>query len=300
MLAHMNLADQFIATLEGFTARNYSQAIGHFCQWHFDETGEQPDWPRLERTFFRKYLAWMGRTGCGRATVRLRFAAIRSFYAWLRQCSAIDNRAARAIHLPKAVKRLPLFATENQVTSLLEAPLKLHPARNEWPQNQLRDCAILEMIYSGGLRISELCLLRARDINFEEGTALVQGKGKRERLAPVGIPALNALINYWENLTPVPSGDQPAFRARPDRLDPVYPRIIQIRIKRYLAAAGLNPKLSPHKLRHSYATHMLSAGADLRSIQELLGHASIKTTQVYTHVSPRKMIEDYAKAHPRA
>jgi len=160
--------------------------------------------------------------------------------------------------------------------------------------------AILETIYSCGLRISELCGLRAEDINWNEQIVRVRGKGKKERLVPVGAPALAAIQNYWHQLKPRPGIDAAVFLAKAHKLKPIYPRLVQLRLKRYLALAVLDPHLTPHQLRHSYATHLLDAGADLRSVQELLGHAHLVSTQVYTHVTTERLKRAYDEAHPRA
>jgi integrase/recombinase XerC len=160
--------------------------------------------------------------------------------------------------------------------------------------------AILETIYSCGLRISELCGLNAADIDWGERMVRVRGKGKKERLVPIGGLALEAIKSYWGLLEQAPAGQAPVFLAEKGRGGALSARILQSRLKRHLAAAGLDPKLTPHKLRHSYATHMLDAGADLRSVQELLGHAHLVTTQVYTHLSMDRLKRAYDRAHPRA
>jgi integrase/recombinase XerC len=163
-----------------------------------------------------------------------------------------------------------------------------------------RDAAILETIYSCGLRISELCGLRAEDIQWNEQLVRVRGKGKKERLVPIGAPALEAIRLYWQKLPVTPLGAQPVFWPAASKVRPLGPCILQRRLKRYLAIAGLDPAITPHKLRHSYATHLLDAGADLRSVQELLGHAHLVTTQVYTHVTTERLKRAYDQAHPRA
>jgi integrase/recombinase XerC len=159
---------------------------------------------------------------------------------------------------------------------------------------------VLETIYSCGLRISELCGLRVEDINFNEQIVRVRGKGKKERLVPIGEPALSAIQNYWSRLLEPPSGPQPVFRADTNKAAPLSRLQLSRRLKTYLIVAGLDPNLTPHKLRHSYATHLLDAGADLRSVQELLGHAHLATTQVYTHVTTERLKKAYEAAHPRA
>jgi integrase/recombinase XerC len=164
----------------------------------------------------------------------------------------------------------------------------------------LRDVAVLETIYSCGLRISELCGLRVEDIDFSGQMVRVRGKGKKERLVPVGQPALAAIQQYWAQLLEPPAGPEPVFRADTAKAAPLSPLQLARRLKTYLAVAGLDPHLTPHKLRHSYATHLLDAGADLRSVQELLGHAHLATTQVYTHVTTERLKKAYEAAHPRA
>ena len=164
----------------------------------------------------------------------------------------------------------------------------------------LRDVAVLETIYSCGLRISELCGLRAEDIDWSEQLVRVRGKGKKERLVPIGEPAWKAIQNYWGALKQPPAGPSPVFLAETKKAAPLNPLQLSRRLKQYLVIAGLDPALTPHKLRHSYATHLLDAGADLRSVQELLGHAHLVTTQVYTHVTTERLKKAYDAAHPRA
>ena len=160
--------------------------------------------------------------------------------------------------------------------------------------------AVLETIYSCGLRISELCGLVANDIDWNERLVRVRGKGKKERLIPIGRPALEAIRTYWSLLPQTPAGESPVFLATPKKRAPISHRHLQLRLKKHLATAGLDPSLTPHKLRHSYATHLLDSGADLRSVQELLGHAHLVTTQVYTHLTTERLKRAYDAAHPRA
>ena len=188
---------------------------------------------------------------------------------------------------------------------LLEAPLReLDAAREEDEEVDsvpyLRDAAILEVIYSCGLRVSELCGLRVLDLDRAERLIRVRGKGKKERQLPIGKPAIAAIAHYWAALEHPPTGEMPVFLANPNDLRPVYPRLVQLNLKHYLEAAGLDPALTPHKLRHSYATHLLNAGADLRSVQELLGHENLVSTQVYTHLTTGRLKKAYDAAHPRA
>jgi integrase/recombinase XerC len=304
--------DAFIAHLttergaSPYTVRNYTQALNEFVRWFEQERKATPDWNKLSRDDFRYFLRHLGRSQLSRAATQLRFSALRSFYKFLLRRGVVESLPIKGITLPKLEKRLPKFLTKEQLDALLEAPKTERDAQakaSERPVDAVpfeRDVAILETIYSCGLRISELCSLRVRDIDFREQLVRVLGKGQKERQVPIGEPALAAIQRYWNLLLEPPSAEQPVFRAHTHQPDAVSARVVQLRLKRYLAAAGLDPKITPHKLRHSYATHLLDAGADLRSVQELLGHAHLVTTQVYTHVSTERLKKAYDSAHPRA
>ena len=304
-----------------YTQRNYQQALAEFSKWHAEERKSQPNWKSLDHDDFRAYLRYLGRHQLSRAATQLRFSALRSFYKFLMRRGVVENFPIKGIALPKLAKRLPRFLTPQQMLDLLRAPLKgiqssetsdksdpAEPRRKVGrglrvePSRAIahRDAAILEVIYSCGLRISELCGLKAEDINWNQQCIRVRGKGKKERLVPIGAPALQAIEAYWRQLSEPPAPGMPVFLTHPNKPRPMYPRLVQLRLKRHLAAAGLDPNLTPHKLRHSYATHMLDAGADLRSIQELLGHAHLVTTQVYTHVTTDRLKKAYDQSHPRA
>jgi len=305
-----NHLDAFLKHLEDergaspYTIRNYSQTLNEFAAWHEKERNQAPAWDKLQRDDFRFYLRHLGRNKLSRAATQLRFSALRSFYKFLVRRGAVEASPIKGISLPKQEKRLPRFLTPQQMLALLDAPRTCaQPAEGKRalsPALIQRDVAILETIYSCGLRLSELCGLRVGDIDFAERLVRVRGKGKKERQVPIGEPALAAIQTYWRQLMQPPNREQPAFLAHANGFKPVSPRVIQLRLKRYLIIAGLDPHLTPHKLRHSYATHMLDAGADLRSVQELLGHAHLVTTQIYTHVSTERLKKAYDDAHPRA
>jgi site-specific recombinase XerD len=295
-----------------YTQRNYAQALREFQKWHNEERKAAPAWERLLRDDFRAYLRYLGRNKIGRAAIQLRFSALRTFYKFLIRCGLLAASPIKNVSLPKLGKRLPMFLTAQQMTELLDAPLKLGeqhvpPAtsgaaakRREGEVTALRDVAVLETIYSCGLRISELCGLQSSDLDWNERLVRVRGKGRKERLVPIGRTALTAIRNYWERLPETPAGTAPVFQVSLRKRGPVSARVLQLRLKKYLAIAGLDPNLTPHKLRHSYATHLLDGGADLRSVQELLGHAHLVTTQVYTHLTTERLKKAYDSAHPRA
>jgi site-specific recombinase XerD len=291
-----------------YTQRNYKQALTEFSRWHLEERKSPPVWEKLQRDDFRGFVRFLGRHELSRAATQLRFSALRTFYKFLIRHGAAESSPIKNLSLPKPEKRLPKFLTIQQMADLLKAPEKLFGLRKEKkgagrPVTESicrRDVAVLETIYSCGLRVSELCGLRADDIDWSEQIVRVRGKGKKERLLPVGEPALKAIDNYWRTLKQPPSGQLPVFFSESRKPAPLQPVQLARRLKKYLIIAGLDPSLTPHKLRHSYATHLLDAGADLRSVQELLGHAHLVTTQVYTHVTTERLKKAYDSAHPRA
>jgi integrase/recombinase XerC len=301
-----------------YTQRNYGDALREFCRWHQAERSASADksapvrqavaWEKLQRDDFRNYLRSLGRHNLGRAAIQLRFSALRTFYKFLIRRGVVELSPIKNLSLPKREKRLPKFLTIPQMADLLQAPAKMletqkqreGPGRPISTQAALRDVAVLETIYSCGLRISELCGLRAEDIDWSGQAVRVRGKGRKERMVPIGGPALQAIQEYWSGLQHPPAESSPAFLTETKRRAPLRPLQLSRRLKQYLALAGLDPSLSPHKLRHSYATHLLDAGADLRSVQELLGHAHLITTQIYTHVTTERLKKAYDAAHPRA
>lgn len=290
-----------------YTQRNYRQALTEFLRWHHQQRAALPAWEKLERDDFRGFVRFLGRNRLSRAAMQLRFSALRTFYQFLIRRGAAQASPIKNLSLPKLERRLPKFLTRDQMEALLIAPFELlknsKVKKAGRPVSQiaaLRDVAVLETIYSCGLRVSEVCDLRADDIDWGGQTVRVRGKGKKERHVPVGKPALMAIQDYWNTFKQPPVGASPVFLAETRKPAPLRPLQLSRRLKKYLALAGLDPGLTPHKLRHSYATHLLDAGADLRSVQELLGHAHLVTTQVYTHVTTERLKKAYDAAHPRA
>src|SRR5664280_1887504 len=291
----------------GYTQRNYQQALVEFVAWHQKEQSLAPSWEKLQRDDFRAYLRSLGHKKLGRAPTQLRFSALRTFYKFLARHGVVSTSPIRNITLPRLARRLPKYLTPPQMLALLKAPLQPLSGRKKKGRGRpasaavcYRDVSILETIYSCGLRAAELSGLRAEDLDWHEGLVRVRGKGKKERQVPIGETALISIKNYWSMLDRAPAGQGPVFLTHADKAAPVAPRDLQRRLKKYLAIARLDPSLTPHKLRHSYATHLLDAGADLRSVQELLGHAHLVTTQIYTHVTTERLKKAYDAAHPRA
>jgi len=295
------LVAEFLTYLRGerdassLTVRNYGAALNAFRAWFEGRMKHKCDWARLDVFQVRGYLVHMTERKYDRATIQLKMSALRSFYKWLLRAEHVKQNPLTGLTLPKKVRKLPKFLTIQQVESLLNAPLADKSADHAFAV--WRDKAMLEVLYSSGIRIHELVGLNDDDVDLLGEVARIRGKGKKERLAPLGGPAVEALQRYLELRRRTARGPLFINQEGGGRLTA---RSVQRILKKYLIAANLDPSLTPHKLRHSFATHMLDAGADLRSVQELLGHANLSTTQIYTHVTPERLKKVYEKAHPRA
>lgn len=280
-----------------YTVRNYRQAFGDFWRW-LDGAGlwaRGPD--RIESRDVRDFVIEAQRR-FGRRTLHNHVSGLRAFFKfWIRRGRLTANPFT-GLALPKLEKALPKFLTEKQTADLIAGPLRLLENESLDAFTAWRDRLVLELLYGGGLRVSELVGLDYGQIEFERGVARVLGKGRKERLCPLGQVAMAVLVKWKDEFAHNTGLSAPVvINARHERLNV---RAVQLIVKKYLALADLPMDLSPHKLRHSYATHLLNAGADLRLVQELLGHASLNTTQIYTHTSVARLKEVYDKAHPRA
>ncbi|CAN5133609.1 tyrosine recombinase XerC [soil metagenome] len=246
--------------------------------------------PRL----LRAYVADLHGNGYAKSTTARRFASIRSWCRYLQRQGKITNNPAEGLRPPRQDKALPHFMPETDMATLLRTP------QGEGPL-EYRDRAILETLYSAGLRVGELAGLNIDDLELADGLATIRGKGKRERLALIGAEARKALTGWLQirpTLEPRGSGAHAVFlNKNGTRLTT---RSVGRLLAKYLAQAGLDPHSSPHTLRHSFATHLLDHGADIRGVQELLGHRNLSNTQIYTHVTTTRLRERYEKAHPRA
>jgi integrase/recombinase XerC len=256
--------------------------------------GRALDTALLTTRLLRAHTVWLHDQGYAKATIARRVTAVRSWCRFLCRQGILAGNPADGVRGPRQDRQLPHFLSEDELAKLLAAP----PA--DTPLG-LRDRAILETLYSAGLRVSELTGLDLPELDLDSGMATVRGKGKRERLALLG-PHASEAVRHWL--------DARAALARPGRHQAALflnkngtrltSRSVGRLVAKYLAQAGLDPRASPHSLRHSFATHLLDRGADIRSVQELLGHRSLGTTQIYTHVTTQRLRDSYDKAHPRA
>jgi len=292
------------------TVAGYLQDLAQFVASVWPRTRPPFDWRATDRVVARAFLVGFAREGAAPSTTRRKISSLRAFYKVLEREELITRNPFGGVRGPRLARRLPQILAVTQVQTLLEAPVRALadgeragvPAAPETVYAALRDAAFLELLYSTGARVSEAAGLTRRQVDLVGGVVRVRGKGKKERLCALGRPAILALekaLEVSELLWPDSRGD-----AAPIFLNlhggPLTVRSMQRNMKTWLVAAGLPAELTPHKLRHSFATHLLDAGADLRSVQELLGHASLTTTQIYTQVSVERLKEVYRHAHPRA
>jgi integrase/recombinase XerC len=259
------------------------------------------DWAKVDRLAMRSFLAHLTRRGLGKRSIARALSAVRSFYRWMHREDLVETNPARAVGSPKFDKHLPGYLDRNEVETVLDAA---RTRAMDGKHADVRTHAMLELFYSCGLRLSELAGISRADLDLLTGQVKVRGKGRKERIVPVGTPAQLALRNYEikrDELTQrIKTGvDRDAFFLS-DRGKRLNVRSIQRAVVKWLAQIDEGRGLSTHSLRHTFATHLLDAGADLRAVQELLGHASVSTTQIYTHTSVERLKQVHRKAHPRA
>ena len=273
------------------TLTNYAHALSSFRT----KAAGFSSWFATTADDFRGYLFQLMKRELGRATIRLHFAALRSFFKFLTRRRGLELNPLLEVQLPKNERSLPVVLTLQHVETLLALPLT-YPHEQQAPVwAGERDAAILETFYTAGLRLHELVNLNVQDYDIYHDTLRVLGKGQKVRLCPLGSHAIAALQRYRQKAG-VHEG--PLFISK--RRTRLSTRAVSDVLQKYLKASGIPVKATPHKLRHSFATHLLNNGADLRSVQELLGHSSLSTTQIYTHVSTERMQQVYDQAHPRA
>ncbi len=301
------------------TVEAYLRDVGEFAEMMWK--GGTPAWRKVGRLSARRFLAGVKQAGLSSRSTARKMSSLRSFYRFLLREGGADLNPFSMVHQPRGDAHLPKVLTQEEILRLLAAPeegrraevasgLVRGPAAERFAEVAvLRDVAILELFYSTGMRIAELCGMEEERLNLNEGIALVRGKGRKERLAPIGQPAVTAMRKWmaardaWWEREGFGEPDVHGVRRRPPLFvsrggGRLTPRSVERMLKKHLATAGLDPEITPHTLRHSYATHLLDGGADLRSVQELLGHANLGTTQIYTHVSIEHLKEEYRKAHP--
>jgi len=291
------LLEQYIQYLE--IERNASPktviAYRHALERFKAFSGEKSSWHTCTASQFRSFLLECMKAEMARSYVRLTFAALRSFYKYLVERAGFSSNPLKEVQLPKMEKKLPVVLSVNQVDELLTVPKKTERQNQAPPWASARDAAMMELFYSSGLRLSELVALNIADVDPFTETVRVLGKGRKERIVPIGDLALKAIQQYRHEAN-VQTG--PLFISKLRKR--ISARSVWLMLKKHLAETSIQLRISPHKLRHSFATHLLDNGADLRSVQTLLGHANLSTTQIYTHVTVERLKKAYDQAHPRA
>lgn len=274
------------------TIRCYEDDLVLFCQF-LEEGGDEqgPDPIEVDGRRLRRYSAWLNGQGYAASTIARRLASLRSFYRFQRRRGTMTSNPTEALRNPKQPKRLPRLLRVDDVIRLLDS-IATDTALG------LRDRSMFETLYGGGLRVSELVGLNLDDLDLDEELIRVRGKGRRERLCPIGRTSATWIAHWLKVRQPKSVEVRAVFLNRyGERLTT---RSVGRLLESYLVGLGLDPSASPHTLRHSFATHLLDRGADLRSVQELLGHRNLTTTQIYTHVTEERMLDVYKSAHPRA
>ena len=277
------------------TLKSYSEDFGSLLDYFRDRVGEIVDPAQVQIPQLRGYVAYLHECDYAKTTIARRLASLRSFFRYCQREGLVSSNPAKVLRTPRIGRKLPHFLTTDQITQLLESP----------PANQvegLRDRAILETLYSAGLRVAELVGLNVDHWDQDANVIRVFGKGKKERIAPIGRFAAKALYRWLEVREEAPdAGLKDVGALFLNRFGTrLTTRSIGRMLEKYLKLTGLDKLTTPHTLRHSFATHLLDGGADLRSVQELLGHKSLTTTQIYTHVSNKRLKDTYEHAHPHA
>lgn len=278
------------------TIKSYREDLFAFVEWLQTSRGNVPDPATLSPQDLRSFQAALQQADYARSSIARKLAALRSFYKFAMREGLAKNNPAKPLRNPRKQRKLPHVLSDDEVGRLLIAP----PGDKV---DGLRDRAILETIYSAGLRVSELVGLQDGDLDFDESIIRVRGKGRKERVCPLGSFAIKAITAYRSrrrrsDKTEALGRQAPVFVNRFGNI--LTARSVGRMLEKHLAVAGLDARTSPHTLRHSFATHLLDRGADIRSVQELLGHKSLATTQIYTHVSAASLRKVYERAHPRA
>lgn len=276
------------------TLRNYGIDLRQFEE--FLRAQSDPGGIRLkavDRLTLRSFMAYLQKRGIARSSLSRKISALRSFFRFLRREGVLETNPARLVSLPRKDKKLPSFLDQREIQALLSAP-------DGETFLGLRDRAILETLYSTGMRVGALVGINTGDLDLIGEVVKVREKGKKERLCPLGSYAIRALRAYLDKHPKKVSGatPQPVFINK--TLKRLSAESVGILVHKYIKEAAIDKEITPHAIRHSFATHLLDAGADLRAVQELLGHSSLSTTQIYTHVSKERLKQVYDRTHPRA
>ena len=283
-----------VRNLSDNSIRGYISDLNSLLE-HINKLGVR-EFKDLELKHIRSWLAYLQSNGASRSTLARRIVSIRAFTYWAASQKWIESDIGAALEVPKPLRKLPEVLNQEEANTVVEA-MQLRASEEPTPEN-LRDLAIIEVLYASGIRVSELCGLNIRDLDFGRNTLQVLGKGNKERVIPISNELAKSLAQYMKE-KPDPFKGTPTIFIN-DKGKPLSPKNVYNFVKFYLSQVTTLDKRSPHILRHSFASHLLEGGADLRTVQEILGHASLSTTQIYTHVSAERLHSAFKQAHPRA
>lgn len=275
------------------TVTTYSIALHQFQTILYSEISPSIEIQEIKPNHIKRFISWLHYQNLSKKSIKLKLSAIKSFFKYLFKSEIIENDPAKLISLPKIEKNIPSFLTNEEIRAILDRTSSNNPI-------DARNIALVELLYGTGLRISEALQLTTSDITESTKSIRVWGKGRKERIVPIGNKARNSILKYLSKRNKIPNSEKTKAlfitkSGNPLTSTDAY-RIINSLLKRYSSA----PQKSPHILRHTFATHLLDNGADIRSVSEMLGHSSLSSTQIYTHISVRKILEEYRKSHPKA
>ena len=278
------------------TTKSYLKDIEDFFFFCVSNNHDNFDFSNLTHLYIRSYLAFLKEENYAKRTIARKFSALRSFSMYLLQEGQIEKNPFAKVKTPKLDKKLPVFLEEVEINEMFSLPAQDELGR--------RDSAVLELLYATGCRVSELVSVKIKDIDFTNRYVLLFGKGSKERIVPIGQTAIGNLRKYIllsrSVIMKYGKGSEHDYLFVNSRGAPITDRSVRRIIDKYIEMMSINKNISPHSIRHTFATHLLNHGADLRSVQEMLGHASLSTTQIYTHINADVMTNVYKKAHPRA
>ncbi|ROL55795.1 tyrosine recombinase [Bacteroidetes/Chlorobi group bacterium Naka2016] len=275
------------------TINTYSIALKQFAELIQSEISPNITLNEIQAVHIKRFISWLHYQNLSKKSIKLKLSALKSFFKYLYKSEIIENNPANTISLPKIEKNIPSFLTIDEIRAILDQSQPNDPI-------SLRNIALIELLYGTGLRISEALQLKISDVAPNTKTIRVVGKGKKERIVPIGNKARNAILNYLQSRKNIPNSSNVNALFITKSGKPLTPtdayRIVNSILKQHSSA----PQKSPHILRHTFATHLLDNGADIHSVSELLGHSSLSSTQIYTHISTQKLLEEYRKSHPKA
>jgi integrase/recombinase XerC len=300
LFRRMKLSNAIEIFISHLATQNYSQhslvayqiALNQFQDYFMLEFDADPEIKMIESEDIRPFLGWLHDRNISKSSIKLKVSSVKSFFKYCTKHNLTENNPSASLHIPKGEKRLPSFIQKNEISDIIETFDKTSPLG-------ARNSALLELLYGSGLRISEALNLRLGDLDFDQKLVKVTGKGNKQRIVPIGDIAISAIKNYLHlrSTLNIKNSKSLFLTSSGSKMDATAAWRVT---NKAMMGTSNSPKKSPHVLRHSFATHLIDSGADINSVSEILGHASLSTTQIYTHISTDRIKKQYRNAHPRA